>query len=45
MGGTSHVEEGKKELEKYVHRLARLRVQSMDSNERGVVVMNKVNHH
>ncbi|WMV19080.1 hypothetical protein MTR67_012465 [Solanum verrucosum] len=40
MGSTAHVEEGKKELAKDVHKLARLGVKLMDSNEGGVVVMN-----
>ncbi|KAH0739661.1 hypothetical protein KY290_038366 [Solanum tuberosum] len=40
MGSTAHVEESKKELSKDVHKLARLGVRLMDSNEGGVVVMN-----
>ncbi|WMV33197.1 hypothetical protein MTR67_026582, partial [Solanum verrucosum] len=42
MGSTSHVEEEKKELAKYVHRLARYGVRYMDSNEGGAVVINGV---
>ncbi|KAH0642176.1 hypothetical protein KY285_034832 [Solanum tuberosum] len=42
MGSTAHFEEDKKELAKYVHRLARLGVRLMDSTEGGVVVMNGV---
>ncbi|WMV08503.1 hypothetical protein MTR67_001888 [Solanum verrucosum] len=40
MCSTAHVEEEKRELTKDVHRLARLGVQLMDSNEGGIVVMN-----
>ncbi|KAH0776371.1 hypothetical protein KY290_007782 [Solanum tuberosum] len=40
MGSTTHVEEEKKELAKYVHRLARLGVRLMDSTEGGIVVTN-----
>jgi len=40
MGSTAHVEKGKKELAKNMHRLARLGVRLMDSNEGRVVVMN-----
>ncbi|KAH0657727.1 hypothetical protein KY289_026475 [Solanum tuberosum] len=42
MGSIAHVEEGKKELARGVHKLARLGVWLMDSNEGGVVVMNGV---
>ncbi|XP_049369927.1 uncharacterized protein LOC125834816 [Solanum verrucosum] len=42
MGSTAHVEEGKKELAKEVHRLAHLGVHLLDSSESGVVVMNGV---
>ncbi|WMV29778.1 hypothetical protein MTR67_023163 [Solanum verrucosum] len=38
MGSTAHVEEGKKELAKEVHRHAHLGVHLLYSNERGVVV-------
>jgi len=41
MGSTSHIEEGKKELAKDVHRLERLGVRLLDSNEGGVVIMNE----
>lgn len=41
MGSTAHVEEENRELTKYVHRLAHLGVQQMDSTEGGVVVMNR----
>ena len=40
IGRTSHVEEGKRELAKYVHRLTRLGVKLMDSTEREIVVIN-----
>ncbi|WMV08498.1 hypothetical protein MTR67_001887 [Solanum verrucosum] len=40
MCSTAHVEEENRELTKHVHRLARLGVQLMDSNEGGIVVMN-----
>ncbi|WMV08496.1 hypothetical protein MTR67_001881 [Solanum verrucosum] len=40
MCSTAHVEEEKRKLTKDVHRLARLGVQLMDSNEGGIVVMN-----
>ena len=39
MVSTSHVEEDKKELAKYVHRLALLGVHLLDSNEDKEVVM------
>ncbi|WMV32884.1 hypothetical protein MTR67_026269 [Solanum verrucosum] len=42
MHSPSHVEEGKKELPKDVHRLARLGVWLVDSNEGEVMVMNWV---
>ncbi|WMV38444.1 hypothetical protein MTR67_031829 [Solanum verrucosum] len=38
MDSTSHVEEGKKELAKEVHRLSRLGVRLLDSNKGGVVI-------
>ena len=38
MGSTYHVEEEKRELDKDVHRLARLRVRLMDTTERGIQV-------
>ncbi|KAH0637697.1 hypothetical protein KY289_037612 [Solanum tuberosum] len=40
MGSTAHVEEEKRELAKYVHRLACLGVQLMDCTEGRLVVMN-----
>ena len=40
MGSTSHVEEEKWQLEKDVHRLARLEVRLMDSIEEGIVMTN-----
>ena len=40
MGSTAHVEEGKRELEKDVHRLERLGFRIMDSIEGGIVVTN-----
>ncbi|XP_055824326.1 uncharacterized protein LOC129892804 [Solanum dulcamara] len=40
MGSTAHVEEGKEELAKEVHRLARLGVQLIDSGEGGTIVRN-----
>ncbi|KAH0728063.1 hypothetical protein KY284_003928 [Solanum tuberosum] len=40
MGSTAHVEEGKRELAKDVHRLAHLGVRLMDSTEGGIVVTN-----
>ncbi|WMV25731.1 hypothetical protein MTR67_019116, partial [Solanum verrucosum] len=40
MRSTAHVEEGKKELAKEVHRLAHLGVHLLYFNEGGVVVMN-----
>ncbi|KAH0679031.1 hypothetical protein KY284_020116 [Solanum tuberosum] len=42
MGSTAHIEEGKRELAKDVHRLARLRVRLMDSTEEGIAVTNGV---
>ncbi|KAH0705906.1 hypothetical protein KY285_010431 [Solanum tuberosum] len=42
IGSTTHFEEAKKEVARYVHRLARLGVRLMDSIEGGVVVMNGV---
>ena len=42
MGSTAHVEEEKRELAKYVHRLARLGVRLMYSTEGGIVVTNGV---
>ena len=44
MGSTSYVDEGKRELEKDVHKLARLRVRLMDSIEGGGVVTNGMSH-
>ena len=41
MVSTTHHEEEKKELEKYVHRLPRLGVCLMDSTEGGLVVKHK----
>lgn len=41
MGSTSHVEENKKEFEKDVHKLARVRVWLMDFIKGRVVVMNE----
>ena len=38
MGSTTHIEEGKRELAKDVHRLARLRVRLIDSAEGGIAV-------
>ena len=38
MGSTANVEEEKRELDKDVHRLARLRVRLMDTTERGIQV-------
>ena len=38
MGSTAHVENGKKELVKDIHRLARLGVQLVDSTSGGVSV-------
>ena len=35
---TTHVKEEKRELDKDVHRLARLRVRLMDTTERGIQV-------
>ena len=35
---TTHVKEEKRELVKYVHRLARLRVRVMDSRKGGIIV-------
>ena len=40
MGSTAHVEEEKRELAKYVHRLARVGVGLMDFIEGGIVVTN-----
>ena len=40
MGSTTYVEEVKRELAKYIHRLARLGVKPMDSIEGGIVVTN-----
>ncbi|WMV13386.1 hypothetical protein MTR67_006771 [Solanum verrucosum] len=40
MGSTTHIEKGKNEFAKDVHRLARLGIHLLDSNEGGVVVMN-----
>ena len=40
MGSTAHFEEGEKELEKNVHRLALLGVRLSNSTEGGIVVMN-----
>ena len=45
MGSTSHVEEEKKELEKDVDRLARLRITLMDSTEGGIDVTMGLNQH
>ncbi|XP_055814583.1 uncharacterized protein LOC129884287 [Solanum dulcamara] len=42
MGSTTHVEEGKKELAKEVHRLACLRVQLIDSSDGGTIILNRV---
>ena len=42
MGSTSHVEEGKKDFAKDVHKLARLGIWIMDSLEEGIVVINGV---
>ena len=42
MGSTTHVEEYKRDLAKYVHRLAWLGILLMNSIEGGVVVMNRV---
>ena len=44
MGSNFHVKEGKRELEKDVHKLARLRVRLMDSIEGGGVVTNGMSH-
>lgn len=41
MGSTTNIDEEKSELVKDVHRLARSRVQLMDSTEGKVVVMNE----
>ena len=40
MGSTTHLEKEKKELEKDVHRLARLGIKLMDSTKGGIVVTN-----
>ena len=40
IGSTAHVEEEKRELAKYVHKLSCLGVTLMDSREGGIVVAN-----
>ena len=45
MGSTAHVEKENRELEKDVHRLARLGVRLMDSTEQGRVVTNGAYYH
>ena len=42
MGSTTHIEEEKRELDKDVHRLARLGVRLMDSIEGGIMVNNDI---
>ena len=41
MGSTTHVEEGRRELAKEVHRLASLGVQLEEDNEGGINVQNR----
>ena len=45
MESTVHIEDEKKELEKDVDRLARLRITLMDSTEGGIVVTMGMNQH
>ena len=40
MGSVFHIEDGKKELVRDVHRLARMGVRLLDSTKGGVVVQN-----
>ena len=42
MGSTAHVEEEKRQLAKYVHRLARLGLRLMDSTQGGTMVTNGI---